>query len=177
VVQRAERVEPVTEAHHETSPELRIRSAARALVVDDHGRVLLVRFEFPGAHTVWATVGGGLEPGETHEDAIRRELAEEAGLDDVELGPEIWTRTHVFEPGIKWDGQSERYFLVRTPAFEPAPRHTWEQLNAEGVTAIRWWTADELEASEELFAPSRLSELVRDVLRDGPPEEPVDVGV
>jgi 8-oxo-dGTP diphosphatase len=167
----------VTEADHETSPELRIRSAARALVVDDHGRVLLVRFAFPGDRIVWATVGGGLEPGETHEAAIRRELEEEVGLEDVDLGPEIWTRTHLWDGGVNWDGQTERYFFVRTPAFEPAPRHTWEQLNAEWVTDIRWWTIEEIEASDEVFAPSRLAALVRELLRDGPPWEAVDVGV
>jgi hypothetical protein len=45
------------------------------------------------------------------------------------------------------------------------------------VTAIRWWTIDELERSEERFAPRRLAELLRTLLRDGPPPEPVDVGV
>ena len=157
--------------------ELRLRPAARAIVVDEDERVLLVRFEFPGQRPVWATVGGGLEPGETPEQAVRRELAEEAGLDGVELGPLVWTRTHVFALGVKWDGQTEVYFLVRTPPFEPRPSHSWEQLNAEGVTDIRWWTLDELEAAEALFAPRRLPALIRALLLHGPPSEPVDVGV
>lgn len=157
--------------------ELRLRPAARVIVVDDNKRVLLVRFDFPGDPPVWATVGGGLEPGETHEEAALRELAEEAGLDGVELGPLVWTRTHVFELGVDWDGQTEVYFLVRTPRFEPRPRHSWEQLNAECVTAIRWWTLDELDSSDALFAPGRLPALIRELLRDGPPAAPVDVGV
>jgi ADP-ribose pyrophosphatase YjhB (NUDIX family) len=155
----------------------RIRPAVRAVVLDDDGRVLLVRFLFRDGRVVWAAVGGGIESGESHEDALRRELLEEAGLDDIELGPEIWTRTHVWEFGIDWDGQAERYFLVRTAAFEPAPRLTWRELNAEGMTAIRWWTVAELEESAETFAPRQLAELVRDLLRNGPPAEPVDVGV
>ena len=156
---------------------LRLRQAARVLVVDDEERVLLVRFELPGEPPLWATVGGGLEPGETHEQAAHRELAEEAGVEGVDLGPPVWTRTHVFEFGRRWDGQQELYFLVRTPSFEPRPRQSWEQLNAEWVTAIRWWTLDELERSEELLSPRRLPELLRALLRDGPPREPLDVGV
>jgi len=156
---------------------LRIRPAARALVLDDDGRVLLVRFEFPDT-SVWATPGGGIDEGETDEDAIRRELLEEAGLEGFALGPLLWTRTHhlAFASG-RWDGQSERVYLVRTPAFEPAPRLTWEQLRGEGVTEIRWWTLDELEAAETLFSPRRLPALVRTLLEEGPTAEPIDVGV
>lgn len=157
--------------------ELRLRQASRIIVVDDDERVLLVRFDFPDEAPVWATVGGGLEPGETHERAARRELAEEAGLEGVELGRPVWTRTHVFELGVSWDGQSETFFLVRTPPFEPRPRLSWEQLRSEFVTDIRWWSLDEIERSEERFAPGQLHELLRALLRDGPPDEPVEVGV
>ena len=73
--------------------------------------------------------------------------------------------------------QVERFVLVRTHAFEPLPQFTVEQLAAEFVTGMRWWTLDELSASQELFAPRRLPELVAALLRDGPPGEPVDVGV
>ena len=156
---------------------MRIRQGVRAVVLDPADRVLLVRFQFPET-SLWATPGGGIEEGESPEEAIVRELAEEVGLDEVELGPWIWTREHVF-PFLdgRWDGQAERFVLVRTPAFEPAPRFTVEQLAAEYVAGMRWWTLDELEASGEIFAPRRLPELVAALLRDGPPGEPVDVGV
>jgi ADP-ribose pyrophosphatase YjhB (NUDIX family) len=162
-----------------TVSELRIRPAARAVLLDPDDRILLVRFEFP-ARRVWATVGGGIEPGETAEDAIRRELEEEAGLTEFELGPAVWTRLHVIPfIGGAWDGQQEQYHLVRTPAFEPHPRLSWEQLNREYVFELRWWTVEELEeaAPETSFAPTQLPELLRMLLRDGPPTEPLDVGV
>jgi 8-oxo-dGTP diphosphatase len=75
------------------------------------------------------------------------------------------------------DGQVELYAFVRAPAFEPQPCFTPEQLAAEFVTGMRWWTQAELAASNELFAPRRLPELVAALVRDGPPGEPVDVGV
>lgn len=158
------------------SVEPRLRQAARVLVVDDDERVLLVRFDLSGTPTVWATLGGGVEPGETHEQAAHRELVEEAGLAGVDLGRPVWTRTHLFERPVRWNGQAEVYFLVRVPPFEPRPAHSWEQLNAEGVTAVRWWTLDELDTADELFAPRRLPELIRRLLRDGPPHEPVEIG-
>lgn len=156
---------------------LRIRPAARAVVLDDDDRILLVRFEFP-AKTLWATPGGGVEPGESHEGALRRELWEEAGMADPGIGAELWTRLHLipFVNGL-WDGQAERFFLVRTPPFEPVPQIPWVELNAEYVFAIRWWTLDELERARVPFAPSRLPALLRALLADGPPVSPLEIEV
>jgi ADP-ribose pyrophosphatase YjhB (NUDIX family)/G:T/U-mismatch repair DNA glycosylase len=155
---------------------LPLRQAVRAVVLDPADRILLVRFEWPNK-SVWAPPGGGLEAGETHELAIVRELAEECGLRDFELGPWIWIREHWFPDMAGWGGQVERQYLVRTAAFEPAPDWTAEELRAEGIAEQRWWTLEELEASNALFSPRRLPELVRDVIENGPPREPVDVGV
>jgi 8-oxo-dGTP diphosphatase len=160
-----------------TLSELRIRAAARAVVLDPDDRILLVRFEFP-TRTIWATPGGGIEPGENPEHAIVRELAEETGLTDAVVGPVVWTRLHIIPfIGGSWDGQREQYHLVRAPAFEPRPRLSSEQLNAEYVHELRWWTPEELEEAGEAFAPRRLPELVRRLLRDGPPDGPIDAGV
>jgi G:T/U-mismatch repair DNA glycosylase/ADP-ribose pyrophosphatase YjhB (NUDIX family) len=153
-----------------------LRRAVRALLLDPAGRTLLVRFEWP-EKTVWAPPGGGIEPGETLEQAIRRELEEECGVREVELGPAIWTRDHWFADMAGWGGQSEHVYLVRTARFEPRPAWTKAELAAEGIAGLRWWTPDELEASGETFAPRRLPALVRELLEHGPPAQPLDVGV
>jgi G:T/U-mismatch repair DNA glycosylase/ADP-ribose pyrophosphatase YjhB (NUDIX family) len=150
-----------------------LRQAARALVIDDADRVLLTRYDFP-EEIVWAPPGGGIEPGENDEQALRRELAEEAGLAELEVGPLIWTRDHWFAYMQAWGGQSERIYLVRVDAFEPEPQ---VDLAAEQVGEIRWWDLDELEATTEHFAPKELPRLVRDLAADGPPAQPIDVGV
>jgi len=158
---------------------VRIRASVRALVLDPSDRVLLVRFEFPDV-TVWATPGGGQEPGEDDEATLRRELDEELGVTAADIGPHIWTRLHIipFLDG-RWDGQRDNVYLVRTGVFEPQPSLTWEQLRAERVHELRWWTLDELEAAGDdvVFAPRRLPGLVADLLGAGPPPEPVDAGV
>lgn len=119
-----------------------------------------------------------MEGDESHEDALRRELGEETGLEIESIGPCVWTRTHVipFLDG-RWDGQVERFYLVEVDPFEPAPRLTPEQLRAEYVTAVRWWTAEELDASRDLHAPRRLPELVAQLRELGPPPEPIDAGI
>jgi 8-oxo-dGTP pyrophosphatase MutT (NUDIX family) len=155
----------------------RVRDAARVIVLDDAGRVLLTRFEFRDGVEVWTTVGGGVEPGETHEEAARRELVEEAGLSVDDVGPCVWTRDHVIPDPISFDVQRERFFLVRTTPFEPRPRLSWDDLNAEGMTAIRWWTVDEIDGARGTrFGPRRLGTLLRELIERGPPPEPLDAG-
>jgi 8-oxo-dGTP pyrophosphatase MutT (NUDIX family) len=154
------------------------RAAARALMLDPDDRVLLVRFVYPETgEEFWATPGGGVDPGEELDQALRRELREETGLEDVELGPVIWTRRHVFPwAGQTWD-QSERVLLVRVPAFVPHPQLSSMQLVSEGVHEVRWWTLDELVDSDANFAPTRIVKFLRQLLEEGPPAAPIDAGV
>ena len=155
--------------------ELWLRQGTRALLIDHDDRLLLVKYIFPSGAIRWGTPGGGLDDGEDHTTGLRRELDEELGLTEVEIGPVIWHSTHVFPMLSGHDGQRNVFHLVRVPTFDPAPRIGWEQLRAEFVHDLRWWTLDEIDASDEIFTPSRLGEFTRKLLRVGPPAEPIDV--
>jgi 8-oxo-dGTP pyrophosphatase MutT (NUDIX family) len=154
-----------------------VRRAARALVLDDRNRVLLVRFARQDTGAVWwSAPGGGVGAGETYEQAVLRETAEETGLDMRVPGAWVWTREHV----LVWAGvlthQIERYFLVRTPAFDARPSALTEEEQTV-FSGLRWWTLDELEATDEELRPRRLAEYLRALLVEGLPAEPVAVGV
>lgn len=150
------------------------RQAVRVVLLDEADRVLLVRFR-DGDRSWWCAPGGGIERGESDEDAARREIAEELGSVPVELGPCIWTRRHVgVFRGRPFD-QSERIYLGHVAAFEP--RLSPQAVREHEPEDIRWWTVAELATADDEFAPRRLPELVRRIIDKGPPTAPVDVGV
>ncbi len=145
-------------------------------MLDTEDRILLVRLEFPDS-TFWAAPGGGLEPGETPEEAIRRELDEEVGLVDVELGPIIWERTHVFD-FAHFYGQHERFFFVRTKSTDIVPSFSEQELLAEHLAEARWWSLQEIrEARDERFSPLELATFLEALIEHGPPDEVIDTGV
>jgi 8-oxo-dGTP pyrophosphatase MutT (NUDIX family) len=157
---------------------LRIRNAARALLLTPSKHILLVRFEFP-AGTRWALPGGGLDDGEDHVTALRRELVEEVGLHNPDIGPHIWTREHRI-PFIngQWDGQREHIHLVRVPqVFEPQPSLDWDTLNAEYLFELRWWHIDEIAEAPTTFVPSGLHTHAMNIIEDRIPPSPINVEV
>jgi len=108
------RTSVVHPAHQDVGMEQepRLREAVRVLILDDAGRVLLVRFEFPKDFVdsvLWAAPGGGIERGEDDVSALERELIEEVGLGQAPIGPLIWTRTHLVPMPTGHDGQRERF--------------------------------------------------------------------
>ena len=135
------------------------RPAARILLVDGSGRVLLFRFDPGDRPPFWCTPGGAVDPGESYAEAARRELREETGI-EMDCGPEV-ARRHV--EFITIEGvpvtADERYFRVRTDASEiDTAGHT--ALEQRVMQSWRWFTRDEIAAHPEMIFPEDLLSLL-----------------
>ena len=146
--------------------ELIPREAARVLLLDAAGRVLLLRGFDPAMpeHRYWFTVGGGLDDGESMLDAAARELFEETGLrvtpDRLE-GP-VWHERTRFPFDGQWYVQEQDFFVVRVPSWE-VDRSGLNDVERASVDGSDWWTAEQLEETGERFYPSDLPRLLRSV--------------
>jgi 8-oxo-dGTP pyrophosphatase MutT (NUDIX family) len=140
------------------------RRAARVLLVDPAGRTLLLYGgdpARPGTHW-WFTPGGGLESGETPAQGAARELFEEVGLrvDAAELGEPFWRQRTEFSYGGRQYEQEQEFFILRVPGWQADFAGMDEEEQAT-ITAHRWWSADEIEASSESIFPVELPGLLR----------------
>jgi len=118
------------------------RRGAVAVCLRDDRRMLVIRrarsVVAPGAYCF---PGGGIEPGESEEDALRREFREEI---NVAVHPicRIWRSRTPWKVDLAW-------WLGRLePDVAPVP-------NPAEVESIHWLTADEMAALDELLPSNR----------------------
>jgi 8-oxo-dGTP pyrophosphatase MutT (NUDIX family) len=149
-------------ADEESAMDQIFRRAARLLVVDPEGCVLLFQYE-DGGRTWWATPGGGLERDETFEQAAAREAGEELALTLTTFMP-LWCLTVNFSFRGESIHQVERYFLVRISrddvGFGEIVRDAHRR---EGILAAHWWSLAEIETTSEHVFPEDLRQRLRDL--------------
>ena len=114
--------------------------------------------------------GGSLNPGECHAAAARRELEEELGAEDVQIGPELAVRTKDHQVGNETARQVEKYFVavLVQEAVDPA-----RATQPDDIRGWQWWSLSDLRETAETVYPLGLADLISDYLKYGAPATPV----
>lgn len=132
--------------------EPQIRYTVRILLVDESDRILLYKGQDPAnlSDVFWCPIGGGIEAGESPEEAARREVKEETGLIDFKLGPHVWNREDKYTFNGIFRHTKEVWFFARVSEFEVD--------------------------TSELLTPRKLAPLMKDLIAYGIPKFPLDLG-
>jgi 8-oxo-dGTP diphosphatase len=118
-------------------------------VVWDGGRVLLERRGQPPAQGSWSLPGGLIDVGETAEDAVRREVREECGI-DVKVGPVLG----IFEPIVRDPDGRVRYHYVVVDYL--AYYHDGEVQAGDDAADLAWAAPADLDAYALLPATQQM---------------------
>ena len=113
-----------------------MRVAAYAVVTDDDGRILLARW-IEGRRVAWTMPGGGLEPGEAPEDAVRRELREETGY-TVKVGELLGIHSRVI-PATQRVTPSDQPLHTLRIVYRATVRGGRLRFETEGSTDMAEW--------------------------------------
>lgn len=161
--------------HSEMTYGVRVRHVARVVVLDPLSRILLFETKLPYTH-VWMTPGGGLKPGESHADAARRELWEEVGVPDCEIGPCIWAVEFRFQHQSGVIHQRERYFVVKLGSDDVDDANR-EALERTEILQHKWWSCDEIGRVREDFRPRELAAILPPIVAGDYPATPLSASV
>jgi 8-oxo-dGTP pyrophosphatase MutT (NUDIX family) len=157
---------------------MRDRLTARVVLLDPDDRILLVKGRLPDnpdGPAFWYTVGGGLEEGESLQEAAVREVGEETGFTDIALGALLWY-DEVILADIRLEPRlfKQHYILARTAGGQLS-RDGWEDYEHQLSDDMCWWTLGEIRRSRDTFYPIGLADLLTDVLAGRIAAEPLVV--
>ena len=148
------------------------------ILLDRSGRVFLINSVDPNDASKpawWEIPGGGIDPGEASAAAVARELREEAGIVEAEIGPVVYTQYVEFSFGGYDFEQDEVIHVAWTDQTEIGRPQGLEYLEALAFRGARWWTLDEVQASEDPFLPPGLPSLLPALIAGDLPDPPIDI--
>jgi 8-oxo-dGTP pyrophosphatase MutT (NUDIX family) len=151
------------------------RQTVKLLLLDEHDHLLLIHSRDPSTgNDCWYPVGGGIEPGESLQDAAAREAYEETGLRNLPTGTRVWWRDHTYEYDDQHYDVHEDWLLHHIPHFTPAPAQL-TPYETRTIQSFHWWTPEALTTTTTTVYPPNLGQLLTALLSNAIPEEPFNI--
>ena len=151
------------------------RRSARILLVNDEDRLLLFRYRNEQDESLshyWITPGGGVDKGEELAEAAARELFEETGLrvTPEQLGEPVAATGGYADLGWAKGVFRDTFFFHRVAAHD-VDMSGFTDYEVRTFAEQRWWSAEEIAASEEHIVPFELAPLLDDLMAGNLPEK------
>ncbi|TDC06656.1 NUDIX domain-containing protein [Nonomuraea longispora] len=157
--------------------EIISHSTARVLLVNDCDRLLVYRgllLQVGDPFYAWFTPGGGVDPGESLQQAAARELREELGyaVAPEALGPVVATSSGTWSLRGQTFRSVDSYFLLRVSRLQ-VDTSGMDDEERRVTDHFAWWTVSQLESAEEMVVPVGLAMLMQRLLAGDFPTQQV----
>ena len=159
-----------------------VRPSARGVIPRGNGLLLLIR---DGRHGYYKFPGGGIDPGEAPEEALIREVREEAGRDVIPESIRAYGRVRRLEKGHREEiFEQENYYFFCRVRDEEYPLRLDDYEREDGFTPVEMDPTEAAEANRAFLAgdvpekcrreAEREAGVLELLLREGLPEQGFD---
>jgi len=129
----------------------RLKLGCGALIINDKNQVLLIK-RGPRAKSergVWSRPGGGIEQGENPEEAVKREIKEELGI-EIDILEPLDFIDHLSDDGQRWLALG---YLARIRKGEP------KIMEPGKIEEIRWFSLNEIPENLAIYTRQGIEKL------------------
>lgn len=157
---------------------MQTRKSSRAIVLNKFNQIFLFKYRFDylaDGDTIWITPGGSLEEDESFEDALKRELFEEMGVQLDKECLEIYYRNPLYTLKSGEVVQSiEKFFLVYLED-EQFSYANWSDSEKKRMLEGKWWSIEEIQQSEDMFFAKDIIRILTELLNNRIPSESQEI--
>jgi len=155
-----------------------IRKSSRAIILNKKKQMFLFQYQFDylaDDEAIWITPGGGLEVGESFDDALKRELYEELGIQLKQSYKQVYYRNPIYTLKNGNQVQSEERFYLIYLNEETFLYDSWTESEKKRMLKGKWWSVEEIKLSSDKFFSEDILSIITNLSDGIMPQEPKEI--
>ena len=157
---------------------MEIRKSSRAIILNKKKQIFLFQYQFDylvNDEAIWITPGGSLEEGESFDDALKRELYEELGIQLKQSYKQVYYRNpiYTFKSGEQIQSE-ERFYLIYLNE-DTFLYDNWTENEKKRMLMGKWWSVEEIKLSSDKFFSEDILSIITNLSDGIMPQEPKEI--